>query len=385
VTAALVNGLPVAALVHVAGLALAAGVVVAVLAASFRWYFRQRVPFGVAVLVAATVVTLDLNTRVALGQAIADTADVLDPLSVGFNLAAFAVAVALVPAARRAGDRVGVQVLAATGTRELTGEVGTLVQTVGRSIAVDLPEDITDIEGYDPVASDVKAELAGKTLIFPRKLTVDQLRDRIATRLKDDYEVGYVDAELDADGTVTYLALGRRTAGIGPTLPPGTAAVAVRADPPNAAGAGDLVQLYETDGDRPQRVATAEIRGVHEDWVTLALDEVDARAVAGGDFRLVILPYEPGADRQFATLLRGSDETFAVADVAAGSDLDGAAVGAVPGTVVAVRSADGVAAIPAHDRAIAAGDTVYVVARPDAARRLDAAAAAPEPAEPTRE
>jgi hypothetical protein len=385
VTVALVDGLPVGALVRVAGLALAAGLAVAVLAAAFRWYFRQRVPFGVAVLVAATVVTLDLNTRVALGEAIAATGDVLDPLSVGFNLAAFAVAVALVPAARRAGDRVGVQVLAATGTRELTGEVGTLVQTVGRSIAVDLPEDITDIEGYDPVAADVKRDLAGKTLIFPRKLTVDQLRDRIATRLKDDYEVGYVDAELDPDGTVTYLALGRRTAGIGPTLPPGTAAVAVRADPPNAAGAGDLVQVYDASGGRPQRVATAELRGVHEDTVTLALDEVDARSVAGGDYRLATLPYEPGADRQFATLLRGSDETLAVADVAAGSDLDGAAVADVPGTVVAVRSADGVAAIPARDRGIAAGDTVYVVARPDAARRLDDAAAAPDPAEPTRE
>ncbi|MFC3477312.1 potassium transporter TrkA [Halobacterium litoreum] len=379
--APVLDELQMATVAEAAGLALGAGVAVAVLAAAFRWYFRQRVPFGVALLVDAAVVTLYLNTRVALGDAVAGETDALAPLAVGFNLAVFGAAVVLVPAARRAGDRVGVQLLAATGTRELEGEVGQLVQAVGRAVAVELPEDIDDIEGYDPVAPAVKRDLAGRTLIFPRRLTVEQLRDRVVTRLKDDYEVGYVDVEVEKDGTATYLALGRRTAGIGHTLPPGTAAVAVRADPPNAAGAGDLVQVWETTGESPERVATAEIRGVHEDAVTLSLDEYDARGLAGGDYRLLTLPYEPGADRQFASLLRGADETMTVATVAADSDLDGATVGDVAGTVVAVRSADGVDAIPARDRVLAPEDTLYVVARPDAARRLDAAVAAPDAAE----
>jgi len=377
----------VASLTEVAGLVVAAALVVTALAAGFRWFFRQRVAFGVALLVDATVVTLYLNTRVALGQAISGATGALEPLAVAFNLAAFAVAGALVVPAVRLGDRVGVQVLAASGARELASDVGDFVQAVGRAIAVDLPEDVADIEGYDPVADDVKRDLAGKTLVFPRRLTVEQLEERVAARLKDDYEVGYVDVELDADGTVGHLGLGRRVAGVGPTLPPGSAAVAVRADPPNAASAGDLVQVWTTaDGDRddgdadgPERVATAEVRAVHGDVVTLAADEADAAALAGGAFRLATLPREPGADSQLAAVLRGADETMSVVDVAAGSDLDGATVGDVAGTVVAVRSDGRTAAVPGADRPLAAGDAVYVLASPEAARRLEAAGAAQPP------
>ncbi|MCD2204612.1 potassium transporter TrkA [Halobacterium sp. KA-6] len=366
------------------GVILAAGVSVAVLAAAFRWYFRQELPSGVALLVNVSVVAFYLNTRVALGQAIAGRTDVLSLEAVVFNLAVFGAAVLVAPAARRGGDRVGIQILAATGVRELEGDVGRLVKAVGRAVAVELPEEIEDIEGYDPVADDVKAELSGKTLIFPRRLTVEELRERVVTRLKDDYEVGYVDVELADDGTATYLALGSRTAGIGPTLPPGTAAVGVHADPPNAAGPGDLVQVWQpsTEDQAAERVATAEIRATREDTVTLSLDEYDARKLAGGDYRLLTLPYEPGADRQFASLLRAADETMVVVTVEAGSSLDGATVATVEGTVVAVRGEAGVSAIPSASRTLAAGDTLYVVARPDVARRVDTAAAvAEEPAE----
>lgn len=358
------------------GLSLGAGVLVAAAAAIYRWYFRQRVPFGVALLLDGSVVTLYLNTRVALGEAIAGRAEALTLTSVSFNLVVFVLAGVLVPAAWRAGDRVGIQLLAATGTRELEGEVGRLVTTVGRAVTVELPDEIDDIDGYDPVEESAKRALAGKTLIFPRRLTVEELRDRVVTRLKDDYEVGFVDVELEADGTASYLALGRRTAGIGPTLPPGAAAVAVHADPPNAAAAGDLVQVWRVDGDDRERITTAEIRGVADDTVTLALDEYDATALAGGEYRLLTLPHEPDADRQFAALLRNADETMAVATVAAGSDLDGMAVADVAGTVVAVRDSERLDAIPSAERTLAAGNTVYVVARPDAARRLDAAATA---------
>nr|WP_272904691.1 potassium transporter TrkA [Halobacterium sp. TGN-42-S1] len=375
---------------EVGGLVVAAALVVAVLAAGFRWFFRQRVAFGVALLVDATVVTLYLNTRVALGQAISGATGALEPLAVVFNLAAFAVAGVLVVPAVRFGDRIGVQVLAASGARELASDVGDFVQAVGRAIAVDLPEDVADIDGYDPVADDVKRDLAGKTLVFPRRLTVEQLEDRVAARLKDDYEVGYVDVELDADGTVTHLGLGRRVAGIGPTLPPGTAAVAVHADPPNAASTGDLVQVWATgdgndddDDDAPGRVATAEVRAVHGDDVTLAVDEADAEVVAGGEFRLATLPREPGADHEFAAVLRGADETMSVVDVAAGSDLDGATVADAPGAVVAVRSNGRVEAIPDASRALVAGDAVYALASPEAARRLEAAGAAPPGADST--
>lgn len=191
---------------------------------------------------------------------------------------------------------------------------------------------------------------------------------------RGDREVGGGD-EVYADGTVTYLALGRRVAGIGPTLGPGTGAVAVEADPPNAAGAGDVVQLWEAGEAGWRRAATAEVRGVSGDVVTVALDGQEARAVAGGRYRLVTLPTAPNVERAFADLLRAAEETMAAIAVGADSELIGQTVGDVGVSVVAVKPpAESVVAIPSRSRPLAAGDLVYVVADPATIRRLEAAA-----------
>ncbi|MFC7196712.1 hypothetical protein ACFQL4_22155 [Halosimplex aquaticum] len=117
------------------------------------------------------------------------------------------------------GDRIGSDLTVATGERAVEAEVGRLVQAVGRVITVELPEEVEDVVGYDPVPDQTKDDLAGKTFVFPRRLTVEELRDRLVTRLKADYAVGHVDIELADDGTVEFLAVGSRAAGIGPTLP----------------------------------------------------------------------------------------------------------------------------------------------------------------------
>ena len=120
-----------------------------------------------------------------------------------------------------------------------------MVSTVGRVIRVAIPEKIGTIDGHDPVTDETKARLAGEEFVFPRGLTVNELRERIITRLREDYHVGYVDLELNEEGAITYLALGRRVAGIGPTLPPNRVAIALTANPPPAASPGDVVQLWE--------------------------------------------------------------------------------------------------------------------------------------------
>jgi len=90
----------------------------------------------------------------------------------------------------------------------------------------------------------------------------------------------------------------------------------------------------------------------------------------------VTLPAEPQADREFASLLRNADETMASVAVGAGSDLDGSTVGDVDTVVAAVRPAEGsVQPIPPRAYTFGAGDLVYLVGRPDAIRRFEAAAA----------
>jgi len=367
-------GLTVDAAARLAGLGVLAFLVAAIVAVVYRWYFRDRIPVGIAMLAAVSAVALYLNTKTAVGQVLQGESGMFAWNVVLFNSATFALAALLGPVAQRSGDRFAVSAFAALGAREVTGEVSQLVQTVGRVVAVTLPEDVEDIEHYEAVEESVKSEIAGKTLIFPRRLTVEELRARVVTRLKDDHDVGYVDVDIEPDGTVTYLAVGRRLAGLGPTLGPGTAAVAVTADPPNAASAGDVVQVWRC-GETPERVANAELRATAGDTVTLVLDESDAQRVAGGDYRLVTLPSTPSVDREFAALLRAADETMDVVHVTEGSALAGTAVGDVDATVVAVRPAGGnVVPIPPRSRALEPGDTVYVVARPEDIRRLDATA-----------
>ncbi|EMA59200.1 cation:proton antiporter regulatory subunit [Halorubrum lipolyticum] len=353
---------------------------------AYRWYFRTEIPEGVTGLLGVAVVALYLNTTSLGSVAIGDNPALLAPESVFFNLVSLGVAAVMAPVGRYAGDRLAVDVFALSGAKQLEGELSGVVRAVGRFTAVTLPpaDEIGDMDTYDPVSPEKKDELAETTLLFPRKLSDEELRERLVTRLKEEYGVGYVDIDLDADGTVEYFAVGSRAAGLGPTLAPGSAAVAVATDPPNNATVGDTVQLWRDDPE-PKRVATGELRGVAGDAVTVALDESDAERLTDEEgYRTVTLPAEPQADREFASLLRTADETMASVTVEAGSDLAGSTVGGVRTVVAAVRPKGGsVQPIPRRAYVFGAGDLVYLVGRPDAIRRFEAAAAAGADATPS--
>jgi hypothetical protein len=382
VTAALQTGAaalpPTLAALRLAGFAVGAGLAAALVAAGYRWYSRRGVPRAVAALAGAAVVALYLQTAGLYGEVLTGAdASVFEPATAAFNLLALGTGVGAGVVGRRLGDRAASAVFAHAGVRELESGVGRATAAFGRVTAVELPDEVADMEGYDPVSEATRAAVAGKTLLFPRRLRPAERRDRLVARLKEDYDVGAVDVDLDGDGTVRFLALGSRPAGLGPTLAPGAVAVAVRADPPAGASPGDVVQVW-TDGPEPSRVATAELRGVDGDVATLALDDADAAALdAGTDYRLVTVPAAPRAERALAAAVRAADETLGAVVVAAGSALDGATVRDVEGAVVAVRPEGGAAeAVPPRDRPLAPGDTCYVVARPDALRALEVRARA---------
>jgi hypothetical protein len=371
---------------------LAAGGVSGVAALVFRWYTREPVPLGVATLLGLSVVALYLNTVGLFSQLVGGASSGIFELdAVVFNVVAIVLAGLATPVGRRAGDRVATDVFAVTGAKELDAEVSRIVRTVGRVTAVTLPEadEIGDMESYDPVSAELKEEMGEKTLLFPNRLSVDELRDRLVARLKDDYRIGYVDVEITDRGVIEYLAVGSRAAGLGPTLGHGTVAVSVRADPAHAASPGDVVQVWrparvdpgagdDEEGTRrpPERLLTGELRARSGDVVTLAVDAVDAGLLdAATSYRLVSLPAEPQADREFASLLRAADETMAAVGVTDASAVVGETLGSLDVTVAAVRTESGsIEAIPPRSRTIDAGDTLYVVARPEVLRRLEARA-----------
>lgn len=359
------------AIVRVLGFALLALAAAGGTAFLYRWYAGDEVPDGVAVLTGVAVVALWLNTKSALGDAIIGETPLLDPTTAVYTVVTFAASAIAADGGRRLGDHLARDTVAAATPRTFD-EMSQLVRAAGRVLSVTLPETIEDVDGYDPVDERTKAELAGQTLLVPGRLTVEELRTRLVDRLERDYGVGTVDVELTADGTVEYLAVGSRPAGIGPTLAPGSVAVALRADPAADASPGDTVELWRDDDGSPRRVAAAELRATTGDVATVALDAPEAdRLEADRSYRLVTLPGSGGAGRQFVSLLRAAHETATTATVDAGGPLDGVTVGSLPVAVVAIERSDEAIALPADDERLVVGDVVSLLGRPEALRRLD--------------
>ncbi|MEF8813853.1 MAG: TrkA C-terminal domain-containing protein [Halovenus sp.] len=361
----------IAAAVRIVGLALLAAGVTAAASFFYRVRAHTTLPEGATVILGLGAVALYLNTRLIFIQFVGDAGDPLTFDEAVVNVAVFLTAGIASYAGRYAGDTVGSSDRITWG--RLQPDLSPIVRAAGRFITVTLPEEIEDIDGYDPVAERTKTALAGRKLDFPRGLTVTELQSQLAARLTQDHDVGYVDVDLTADGTVEYIAVGQRVAGIGPTLPPGAAAVAVRADPPFSATAGDTVQLWHSDEEGERPLGTAELRGSAGSVVTVATDEQVATSVdPTADYRLMTLPADSHPDREFAAMLRHGDETMSIVEVAAGSSLVGLSVGALDLTIIAVRTPEGeVETIPTRSRVIRSGDHLFAVGRPESLRKLD--------------
>jgi len=377
---------PIGAAVSLLVFALLSALAAGALTVAYRWYFKSLIPEGVSILAGVAIVALYINTA-SLGVVVSEgSVDLFRPGVVFFNVVALGVATFAAPVGRRLADAAASELFSLIGVGHLNAEMSTMVRSVGRVTSITLPDEISDMESYDPVTEETKAELAGKTLVFPRRLTVDELRSRLISRLKEDYAIGYVDVDLTEEGTIEYLAVGSRAAGVGATIAPGTVAVAVRADPPNNAASGDLLQVWSTGSadEPPERITDAELRGVAGDVVTLAVDEADAPLLSPTEqYRLVTMPAEPQADREFATLLRSVDETMSSITVGAASELVGESADSIKTAVLAIRPSEGkLLPLPARDRAFEAGETLYVLGRPDVLRRLEQRAAAPPVEEP---
>lgn len=335
-----------------------------------RWYAGQEIPDGVAVLAGVTAVAFWLNTRSALGDAIIGETPLLDPTTAVYTVATFTASAIAADGGRRLGDHLARESGVVASPRTLD-EVSQLVRSAGRVRPVTLPETVADVDGYDPVDERTKVDLAGRTLLLPDRLTLEELRSRLIDRLERDFGVGAVDLELSESGAVEYLAVGSRPAGIGPTLAPGSVAVAIRADPAADASPGDTVEVWDAGEGSPRRIAGVELRATADDVATLALDAPDGDLLdLGRSYRLVTLPGSAGAGRQFVSLLRGTLETVTMVNVDDGP-LAGARIGSLPVDVVAIEREAEAIALPHDDERLAKGDVAFLLGRPEALRRLD--------------
>ncbi|WP_070365748.1 TrkA C-terminal domain-containing protein [Halodesulfurarchaeum formicicum] len=356
--------------VHVIGLVLLAGGTTAIAAFAYRIRVRHALPEGVTLILGLGVVALYLNTRTLFAQFVQGGAASPTVGEATLNVLVFAIAALASYGGNTLGDR-----LARSDRLSLSWlqrDLSPIVRAAGRHISVTLPAEIRDIEGYDPVEAATKESLVGRTLDFPRGLTVAELRTQLQARLKEKFDVGYVDLELSAAGEIQYLGVARRPAGIGPTLPPNAAAVAVRADPPFSATAGDIVQLWAVE-DTPRKLGTGELRARVGSIATITTDRAVATAIdPEAEYRLLTLEADSRPDREFAAMLRRADETMRLLSITDSSPLVGQSVAAIDGTVLGIRTAgESVETIPNRSRVIQAGDELFVIGRPEILRKLD--------------
>lgn len=357
--------------VRIAGLSLLAGVATTVAAFVFRARVHDTLPEGPTVILGLGVVAIYLNTRLIFIQFVGDAGDPLTTGEAILNVGVFVAAGIASYGGRYVGDKAGT--MDRFKWARLHPDLSPIVRATGRFITVTLPEEIEDIEGYDPVQEETKKALAGETLDFPRGLTVAELKSQLTARLKEEHDIGYVDVELTADGEIEYLAVGQRVAGLGPTLPPKSAAVAVRADPPFSATPGDTVQLWRSEEGKEEYLGTGELRASVGNVVTIATEEATADEVDPAcEYRLMTLSANSHPDREFAAMLRRGAETMSVVEISDGSPLVGNSVGTLEATIVAVRSPGGeVETIPKRDRPIRAGDSLFAIGRPETLRKLE--------------
>lgn len=337
----------------------------------------KPIPEGPALIIGLGAVAIYLNTRLIFIQFVGDAGDPLTVDEAVLNVGVFVAAGGATYGGRHAASRIG----ESDRFKQLRfhPDLSPLVRATGRYITVRLPDDasdIEDIEGYDPVQEETKEALAGQTIDFPRGLTLTELEYQLVGRLKEEHDIGYVDVELTANGTIEYIAIGQRAAGIGPTLPPRSAAVAVRADPPFSATPGDMVQIWDVSEDGTEsRVGTGELRASVGQVATVAVEESVAQQIdPTRDYRLMTLAAETNPEREFAAMLRRGDETMSIFELTDESPFVGNPIGTIEATVIAIQKGSGeVETIPKRDRLLEAGDVIFVIGRPDALRKLDGA------------
>jgi len=358
------------AVLSILGFGLLALVAVAPVAFLFRQYTTRQLPAGAGVLFGSAVVSVWLAVDSALTGTLVGDTGLVHYGTGAFLLGTFVVSSVAAESGRRIGDRIGCDVYDITHLDAGTDAVG-LLQSARLAVAVDVPTRIGDADGYFAVDEQTKQSLAGRQFLFPRRLDLDELRERFESRIVADFDVDYVDAELSDEGRVTSLNVGSKPSGLGASLPPGTVGVAVQATPLPEAGVGDPVEVWTT-GDTEQFVAKAEFRSSDGETTTLLVDEDDIDAIEQNEqYRLVTHPDTADDLAEFIPVIRDVEETMTTVTVEPGGPLEGEFAGWLPVSVPVLDRGGTPIPFPAQRETLQAGDVAYVIGTPSDIARLD--------------
>lgn len=360
------------ALLYVLGFGLYAGIVATGVAFVYREETLGPVPMGAGVLLGVALPAVWLNIESVVAETLVGSTGILHEATSVYLLGVFFVSAVAAEGGRRVGDHLACEVYDVTRI-DAGGEAADLVRSAGHVVAIEVPDPVGDATGYPPVDPAVKTDLAGTEFLFPRRLAADERRERLRTRIEEDYGVGHVEIETDETGAITHLAVGDSRRGIGPSLPPETAAVALRADPSPDASVGDPVEVW-AGGDGPEGVlASGTLLATAGDVATVVVDAADTGVFdADGTYRLVTRPGEPNDAHDLVSVLRANEETVTAVEVAADDALDGEFAGWLPATVPVIERDGEAIPFPLDRETLQPGDTAYVLGTPAEIRDLAA-------------
>ncbi|MFP8952960.1 hypothetical protein ACLI4Z_08315 [Natrialbaceae archaeon A-arb3/5] len=361
------------ALVNVFGIGLLAAVIATLVAFGYRRISRRYAPLGLGVLVGLTVAGLWLNAVAVRQTTVIDETPLFHHATATYFFVAFIVSAVTADGGRRIGDALACEVYG-VGRLDDRGEPVSLVRSARLTVSVRLPEMIDDVPGSPTVDALIKRELAGRTMLFPHAISGSRMVSRLERRIEREFDLGCVSASVADDGMIEHLRVGARRTGIGSTLPPETAAIAVCGDTPSCGSVDDPVEVW-TDADPPQLVAAGTLRTVANDTATIvvAADVVtDLELDSTAQYRLVATAGTPSDRHKLVSVLQTTEQTIISVTVGSDGPLESEFVGWLPGTPLCLLRDGDAISFPGESNVLEAGDEVYLLGTPAEFDRLEA-------------
>lgn len=272
----------------------------------------------------------------------------------------------------------------------------------GEEVRIRVVGEVADMEGYPPLSEELRAQLRNVELTFPSDLRLDELEERIADRLRTEYDLGDVSVTVDERGRATVVAA-PPFSGLSKRVEDDRHAVSVTGLVPTGLARGDEVTVITPDAQVRGTVVSARTEGPDKsdgerpDIEPLSADEpagdddlprpVRAPTTDGGEGRLTVAvtrtDVQPllrasdvkvvvesrGTRREYeaVSMLRRAGQQFRRVSVHSGSELVGQTIGTL-GTdddtgvsVLAVRKDRGWLVAPDSGTTLEVGDALFAV------------------------
>jgi len=144
------------------------------------------------------------------------------------------------------GDKLGATLPRRISIRKLrertfNRDVVELVGSRGQ-VRVEIVGDVGDMEGYPPLAADLRAEIRTTEWTFPADLPVGEIEARFEDRLRSEFDLAAADVTLDERARASVLAA-PPVSGVSKRVPAGKRAVSVSGLLPTGVARGDEVTV----------------------------------------------------------------------------------------------------------------------------------------------